>query len=316
MERISTSMLLAAACVRQARRDADPAVQRSAVLAHACLQRCGAPGRRLLFAVDRAPGRWLLALLEALYLPGLGAHYAWRKRHIRRWALQACDGGAEQVVLLGAGFDGLSLALLARAPHLRVIEIERERTVAIKRAALREIGADDAQLILVAADLSARPIAAVLRASPGFDPQRPTLIVAEGVLMYLGVDQLRVLLQGLADTLPGARLIATAMDVDAAGTPGFARQRPWVGRWLRRAGEPFRWGAARDALGAAMSDAGARLDRLADPDAVDDPDPSPGEWVFAGSLQRPASDAEPVASDAGDNPPALRTAASAAACGR
>lgn len=90
MQRISTSMLLAAACVRQARNDRDPDAQQDAALARACLQGCGAAGRRLLRAVDHAFGRLLLRMAETLYLPGIGAHYAWRKRHIRRWALQAC----------------------------------------------------------------------------------------------------------------------------------------------------------------------------------------------------------------------------------
>lgn len=286
MDRISTSMLLAAACVRQARRDADPAVRRSAVLARACLLGCGAAGRRLLLAVDHAPGRWLLAALEALYLPGLGAHYAWRKRHIRRWALQACDDGVGQAVLLGAGFDGLSLALLARAPRLRVFEIERERTVGIKRAALRAIGEDDSRLSLIAADLAVDSVGSALRAAAGFDRECPTLVVAEGVLMYLVPSDLRRLLHGLAQALPNAQLIATAMDCPRGGAPGFARQRPWVSAWLRRAGEPFQWGATRRTLPAALSEAGVRLRRVADPEAADDPDPSPGEWVFAGHFIR------------------------------
>lgn len=286
MERTSTSMLLAAAAVRQARRDGDATVQANARLARACLRGCGAAGRRLLFALDHAPGRWLLAALEAAYLPGIGAHYAWRKRHIRRWALQDCADGARQVVVLGAGFDGLALALLAQAPQLRAFEIERESAVAIKRAALREIGAEDPRLSLIAADLAHTPAAMALRAAPGFDPAAATVVIAEGVLMYLSPEELQRLLRGLAATLDDARLIATAMALRADATPGFARQRPWVQRWLRRAGEPFRWGASRACLPALLHAAGVRLERVADPQAPADPDPSPGEWVFAGSLLR------------------------------
>ncbi|MFK3647828.1 class I SAM-dependent methyltransferase [Lysobacter enzymogenes] len=295
MERISTSMLLAAACVRHARRDRDPAVQRDAALARACLQGCGAAGRRLLWAVDHAFGRLLLRMAEALYLPGIGAHYAWRKRHIRRWALRACTqadaGRARQVVVLGAGFDGLSLHLLARAPTLRAFEIDRAHSVAIKRAALAQIGVDDPRLVLVAADLTCEPIEAVLRAMPGFDPSLATLAIAEGVLMYLAPADLRALMRGLARTLPQAQLIATAMALRADATPGFACQRPWVGGWLRRAGEPFRWGVSRAGLDASLREAGIELHCVADPQAPADPDPSPGEWVFAGSLM-PAADGE------------------------
>jgi len=286
MQRTSTSMLLAAAAVRQARYYGDAAVQTNARLARACLRGCGAAGRRLLFALDHAPGRWLLAALEAAYLPGLGAHYAWRKRHIRRWASQACADGARQAVLLGAGFDGLALALLAQAPQLRAFELEREGAVAIKRAALREIGADDPRLSLIAVDLAQTSASAALRAAPGFDPAAATVVIAEGVLMYLSADELQRLLRGLAATLDDARLIATAMALRADATPGFARQRPWVARWLRRAGEPFRWGATREGLDAALRAAAVELQCVADPQASADPDPSPGEWVFAGALMR------------------------------
>lgn len=283
-DRLSTSMLVAAAAVRQARHDADPAVRRNALLARACLQACGPSGTRLLCAVDRAAGRGLLAVLEALYLPGLRAHYAWRKRHIRRWALQSCARGARQVLILGAGFDGLSLHLLAQVPALRVFEIERARSVAIKQTALDALGLHEPRLSLVAADLASVPVAATLGALPAFDPRCPSLIVAEGVLMYLDRAALRRLLDGLAQSLPGAELIATAMDRRASGAPGFARQRPWVGRWLERAGEPFRWGETREALESLLEDNGVRLRCLADPQVGDDPDPSPGEWLFAAAL--------------------------------
>ncbi|ROU06198.1 class I SAM-dependent methyltransferase [Lysobacter enzymogenes] len=292
MDRVSTSMLLAAAAVRQARSDADPsdtdpAVSRNAALARACLQGCGRPGARLLWAVDHAPGRVLLAALETLYLPGIGAHYAWRKRRIRRWALRACGDGARQLLVLGAGFDGLSLFLLERIPGLRAFEIERESTVAIKREALRRLGVREPRLGLVAADLSVVAVEALLPDIPRFDPRLPTLVVAEGVLMYLDPPELQRLLRGLAQTLPGAGLIATAMAPAAAGAPGFARQRSWVRRWLQRAGEPFRWAQTRDGLAATLAAASVRLERIADPDEAADPDPSPGEWLFAGEFARP-----------------------------
>lgn len=282
--RISTSMLLAAAAVLQARQDTDPATQRNAVLARACLHNCGAAGSRLLLAVDHLPGRLLLAALERLYLPGLSAHYAWRKHRIREWALRSCAAGIRQVLIFGAGFDGLPLTLLARSPALRVFEIEREGNVAIKRAALQSLELHEPRWSLIAEDLRAGSIEPLLRALPAFEPQAPTLIVAEGVLMYMELAEVKGLLQNLAQVLPGAELIATAMDRPGFGPPGFARQRPWVNRWLKRADEPFRWGVTRIALPALLAEVDVRLNRLADPQANEDPDPSPGEWLFAGSL--------------------------------
>jgi methyltransferase (TIGR00027 family) len=284
MSRISTAMLLAAAAVGEARNQGDPTLQRNAALARTCLLGSGRGGMRLLQAVDHAPGRGLLRLLEWLCLPGLGAHYAWRKRYLRRWALQACRDGVEQVLILGAGFDGLSLTLLAQVPALRVFEIERAHIVSIKRAALQVLGYDDPRLVLAAGELGTRPLGAVLGALPAFDPRRQTLVIAEGVLMYLPLTDVQQLLWRLACVLPDARLIATAMAQSGKGAVGFRHQRPWVRHWLRRAGEPFRWGAARHALPALLGTAGVQLSQLADPDGGDDPDPAPGEWLFTGRL--------------------------------
>lgn len=281
MQRTSTAMLLAAATVRQARDAGDRQAQRDALLARACLEGCGRPGARLLAALDSALGRAGLDALESLYLPGIVAHYAWRKRRIRAWALQACADGARQVLALGAGFDALSLRLLERTPGLRAFEIERGPNLAIKRAALARTGLQHPRLSLVEADLGAVAVDAALQAAPGFDPQRPTLVVAEGVLMYLARPELRRLLDGLARALPRARLVATAMSRPAAGgAPGFVRQRPWARRWLERAGEPFRWGETRAGLAALLGECALQLECIADPDEAGDPDPSPGEWLF------------------------------------
>lgn len=284
MSRVSTSMLLAGAAVRQARDDADPAAQRNAAVARACLQRCGSAGAALSLALAHAPGRWLLGALERLSVPAIGAHYAWRKRRIRQWALRACADGARQAIVLGAGFDALSLTLLAQAPELRAFEIERAPTLAIKRAALQALGLDDPRLSLVAADLGTATPQALADALAGFDPQCPTVIVAEGVLMYLDPEQVGRLLRALARLAPGAQLIATAMQRAGAAAPGFLRQRAWVNAWLARAGEPFRWGESRDGLRVRLGAAGLNSLRLADPDDPADPDPAPGEWLFAGRL--------------------------------
>ncbi|TBV73709.1 class I SAM-dependent methyltransferase [Pseudoxanthomonas winnipegensis] len=287
MAGISTSMLLAAAAVREARTDRTPSAQRNGAIARACLQRAGRGGDRLLRAVDTRPGRGLLRLLEAACLPGIGAHYAWRKRRIRRWAQQACAEGVQQVLILGAGFDGLAQALLDQAPALHVFEVDREATLAIKQAALRALCLDDPRLRLCPGELGTVPLARWLRGLPGFAPDLPTLIVAEGLLMYLPLDTAQALLRQLARALPDARLIATAMALCHDGAPGFVRQRPWVRRWLGRRGEPFRWGATRQALPTLLGQGGVRMDGIADADDADDPDPAPGEWLFHGRLLHP-----------------------------
>jgi methyltransferase (TIGR00027 family) len=277
--KVSTAMLVAAATVRQAHAQAEPVQQ--AQLARACLQRCGAGGRGLLRLVDHALGRACLGALEALVLPGLRGHYAWRKRRIAQWTDRACADGAAQALLIGTGYDGLGWRLAQRHPALRVFELDRADTVAIKREALRELRADASRLHLIEADLERDDALGRVFADPGFDPVQPTLCVAEGVLMYLPSMRAQQLLRALSQQLSSPTLVATAMEL-RHGRPRFRRERPWVRGWLRRRGEPFRWGCERDALGEWLAACGWSLCALAEPGDPDDPDPSPGEWLFLG----------------------------------
>ncbi|NUO74804.1 MAG: SAM-dependent methyltransferase [Lysobacter sp.] len=276
MSGLSTSMLVAAATVQRASTDID---RQDATIARACLRRGGRAGTILLRLIDHALGRAGLALLERLLLPGLRAHYAWRKRRIADWAQRACEQGIAQVVMIGAGYDGLGCALAQRHPQLHVYELDRPASIAIKREALNKVCLHPSRLRLLAVDLAHTDAIAALRDCADFDAERPTLCIAEGVLMYLDPARAQALLQQLAQALADPTLIATVMESQAT-RPGFRREHRWVRAWLQRRGEPFRWGCAGDELPQRLRACGWKLQTLADPEDRLDPDPSPGEWLF------------------------------------
>ncbi|WP_369980862.1 class I SAM-dependent methyltransferase [Xanthomonas bundabergensis] len=283
MARLSTAQVLAAAAVLQARTGADGPAWNARV-AEACLRHGGGTGARLLQALGTRTGRGLLRLLEDAMLPGITAHYAWRKRRIRAWVEQACADGTGQVVILGAGFDGLGAELAGGAAQPRVYEVDLAPTIALKRRALASLRFDQPRLHFVACDLAQAALPAALVGAPQFDPDAATLVIAEGVVMYLPIPAALRLLHGLAGLLRQARCIATAMQTRADGRADFVLARPWLRHWLRWNGEPFRWGCSRAALPGALRRAGLAMDALADPDDQADPDPCPGEWLFAGTL--------------------------------
>lgn len=283
MPRLSTAQVLAAAAVLQARAGAS-ASPWNARVAEACLRHGGGVGNGLLRATGSRLGRCLLRWLEYVLVPGIGAHYAWRKRRIRAWAERACAEGMRQVVILGAGFDALGVDLANRTPHLHVYEIDLAPGIAIKQRALTSLGIEQPRLHFVALDLAQASLPVSLAGAAHFDPDAPTLVLAEGVLMYLPAPAAIRLLHGLAGFLRQARCIATAMQTRGDGRVDFLHARPWLRRWLRWSGEPFRWGCSRAALPATLLPAGLVVDTLAAPDDPADPDPCPGEWLFAGDL--------------------------------
>ncbi|WP_344760597.1 class I SAM-dependent methyltransferase [Luteimonas lutimaris] len=285
--RVSTSMLIAAAEILAAGDQARDALR--ARLARACLAACGDAGRRLLRLADSAAGRMLLRLSEFAVLPGIAAHYGWRKRHLWRWVHDDAVAGTRQLLVLGAGFDALGPRMAARHRSLRVFEVDRPGTIAIRTRALQACGIPRSRLALRAADFAQDRLRDTLRSlgADGFDRNAPTTVVAEGLLMYLPLPAVAALYDDLrAHCRAPASVVATAMECDARGAPGFRRQRPWLQRWLARRGEPFAWGAARAQLPAVMAAAGIALRETIDPETPRDPDPCPGEWLFRGTLHR------------------------------
>ena len=208
------------------------------------------------WAATRAFWRWL----ERHTLPGAMAHYARRKARIEWHCREALAQGARRVVVLGAGLDTLALRLAPAYPQVQWLELDHPATQALKRAGLARSGAAlPPNLHWQAVDLGTPQ--ALHRAMHDW-PARPTVFVAEGLLMYLSPAQVGDVIgevcgsrrkQKMANgSIPhdvakpasadcGTRLIATYMQRNRDGRASFTPQSPWVACWLRWRGEPFRW---------------------------------------------------------------------------
>ena len=280
-----TALLIAAAWLRDA--DAAQGASPQAQLLRAGLEAAGAPGRRWRWLASHPPARALSRIAERLLLPGIAAHYRWRKALVEAWVGAATEAGNRQVVFLGSGLDTLPWRLAAAAPASTVFELDRAPAMAAKRKALAAAGvAPCDNLHLAGADLGDGDWPWTLRTHPAFRRGMDTLVVAEGVPMYLPAGALVRAIAHLRRMLAGRlRIVATAMERDPLRGPRFRNQSRWVDRWLRDGGEAFAWGLARGELAPALARAGLRLSRLADPDR----DPCPGEWVFEAEADDRAS---------------------------
>lgn len=279
-----TSLLLAASEV-MAR--PDQASMPAARIATAALAASGLRGWVLLRCAGCRIGRCLLRWLERATLPGITAHYRWRKRRIEASTAHAIANGARQLIVLGAGFDSLAARMTAAHGALHAFEIDRAASVEAKRRALTAAGIDTGCLHVLTADLDRADPLAVLRCEPAFNAQAPTVVIAEGVLMYLPPAAVTALCRSLAGALTGSVLvIATVMDLDARGRPAFHHQPRWLHGWLRRRGEPFLWGVCNATMHATLRAMGLDLVSRADPDERGDPDPCPGEWLLQARLVR------------------------------
>ena len=127
--------------------------------------------------------------------PGARTSGIARTRLIDDW-IEESIGQAEQVVLLGAGFDTRAWRLAA-LDSVKVFEVDHPATAKVKRARLQAAGADLNRVIFVAVDFEIDDFEQRLR-DAGFDSARRTIVVWEGVSQYLTGDAVCGVMPGRA----------------------------------------------------------------------------------------------------------------------
>ena len=174
-------------------------------------------------------------------MPGQFEAFAHRKAFFERQVRKGIEAGATQVLVLGAGYDTLCWRLAPEFARVNFFEIDRPATARLKAKGIRAMGLPT-NLHLIAEDLEERQLTDVLHADATWDAIAPTVIVAEGLLMYLPPEAVGALFeQCAAATGAGSRIAFTYVGTRSNGQPDAG---PWSGLvlWLLRVGgEPFLW---------------------------------------------------------------------------
>jgi methyltransferase (TIGR00027 family) len=213
----------------------------------------GRPGYRLL---SSTPGvaRVALQLLDR-WAPGLHVHILLRARYAMERVKQAAWEGADQVVLLGAGFD--TTAMRHDRPRVTFYEVDSPPTQRAKRERLERHGLEPRHpTVYVPCDFERDSVGELL-ADGGFDRERRSVVVWLGVSMYLTRQAFDRALGEVAEVC-GPRSNLVLDYIDPAVIDGSS---PYVGaRRLRRSvarrGEPYRLGFAPEELSAALHERG------------------------------------------------------------
>lgn len=201
--------------------------------------------------------------LESQIIPGIQLHYALRKLQIERFAADLLEHGVRQVIVLGAGFDTLCLRMSSRYRHVSFIEIDHPDTQALKVQSLSQRGRQPANLEFVSNDFMERDISAVLQNSGDIDKNAPTLVIAEGLLMYLGEKVIKNLFNTMRDTFQEGCFVAfTFMVPDESGKIRFHNSSRLVDWWLQYRNEPFTWGMKENNANEFLSSCGFTLTEI------------------------------------------------------
>jgi methyltransferase (TIGR00027 family) len=188
------------------------------------------------------------------------AHFLVRTRFIDENLEKAVNAGAVQVVILGAGFDSRAYRFRQLLSKVKVFELDFGPTQEYKkRRVLAALGPPPSNLVYVPIDFTRDSLMVVLRQA-GYQPQRKTFFIWEGVTMYLPEEAVRITLQFVArNSAPGSSIVfdhlsASAVDPELASEP---RRRTLA--TLRDRGEPQIFGLPYGTEDAFLSGLGLRL---------------------------------------------------------
>lgn len=218
------------------------------------------PGLKAAVKVAKVPGvgRLVPRYIDHRY-PGARPSAVVRTRIIDDAVSEAIAEGAQQMAILGAGYDTRAIRLPA-ATSIPVFELDQADTQEKKAARLQHmLGEMPRNVIYVPFDLEHEGVGEPL-ARAGFVAGRPSVFLWEGVLSYLTPEAVNATLAWVrAVGARGSRLIFTYVDLAHFGPGGASGQEvPWS-KAVAKVGEPFRYGLAPGYLGTFLKARGLGL---------------------------------------------------------
>jgi len=209
-------------------------------------------------AVRFSRSRTAVAIYEAFdwMMPGQFEAFAHRKAFCEHKVREGIGAGATQVLVLGAGYDTLGWRLAPEFPGVGFFEIDHPATARLKAIGIVELGPRD-NLHLIQEDLGDQRLVDVLTANHSWDRTAPSVVLAEGLLMYLPPAAPRDLFCQCAEMAgAGSRIVFTYVGTCVDGRPDAGR---WTGLalWILKAsGEPWLWSMRPEELARFLEETG------------------------------------------------------------
>lgn len=198
--------------------------------------------------------RAICRLLERCTIPGIILHYVLRKRYIEDVARTAIQEGFQQVIVLGGGFDTLALRLHQEFTNVTFIELDHPSTQKVKAGALKKHRLPNETMALVPIDFSRQDFSDVLAHLPCYRNDVKSLLICEGVLMYLSCVEVDSFFKQVAScSACQTRIAFTFMEPQADGRVRFATKSRLIDWWISLRKEPFDWGIKREEIPAYLA---------------------------------------------------------------
>ena len=209
-------------------------------------------------------GRPILRAAQRSELAGVAAHALCRHRHIDGHLLGELAAGAEQLLILGAGYDSRAYRFAAELTGRPVFEVDlgptSRRKAKIVAGHPEQFAAGRVNRVLI--DFRTESLADVLL-SAGFAVGVRTVVIWEGVVMYLDDAAVRATLRTLRQLCgAGSTLVMDCWYELRGGV--FDDVRRLGAKAIGLIGEPVTFSLPPDAVPALMRDEGMTVEDLLD----------------------------------------------------
>ncbi len=206
------------------------------------------PARAAIMAAFPYFSVWTAMVASELQAPTGLSHLATREEWYEQQILDLMRSRPRlrQLVICGAGFDTRAYRL-PLPDGVRVFELDKPShpgVQAYKRQQLQRAGVDTTRVSFLPIDFEHEDVAEVLRQG-GHDASSPTLIVWEGVTMYLPREAVRRAVRSFRRrSARGSFLLCELFDAFVLDPSAAARHPIWRRHWsaVMRSGEAFRFG--------------------------------------------------------------------------
>ena len=192
--------------------------------------------------------------------PGVRTSVVARTRLIDDEMAAALDQGAEQVVILGAGFDSRPYRM-AGLRSVDVFEVDHPDTQAAKRGVLTRLFSPLPEHVrFVRIDFTRDDLASVMHGA-GYRDSARTFILWEGVTNYLTEGAVDATLRWCSRASPGSLVLFTYVHRDVLTTPSAFAGTKNLFAALERAGERFTFGMEPSDLPRYLGERGLSLEQ-------------------------------------------------------
>jgi methyltransferase (TIGR00027 family) len=187
--------------------------------------------------------RTIRRLIFKLFYPGVYNAIVARVRFLDDRVRDCLAAGLEQLVILGAGYDSRAYRFNGLAEQVQVFEVDHPATQAVKKTKIETLfNPVPGHVHYVPAALDRDDLAEKL-AGAGYHPEKRSLFIMEGLLMYLPppfVDKILAFIRRNAG--PGSAVAFDYLPPSMVDGTVKAREGRAMMKGVRKWGEPFRFG--------------------------------------------------------------------------